>query len=261
MGDRLDQSIAICKEAGALALSHFEALDTLTVERKGRHDLVSQADRDVETFIREALQKAFPDDGLIGEEHDPVQSQSGFTWIIDPIDGTANFLSGRPHWCVVLAGIENDETKIGVIYDPCHDDLYVATRNGGASLNGKPLENPPATSLADGATSIGHSRYSPQGSVGQLVDLITDGGGTITASGSGALSIAYVAAGRTIGHCEGYMNAWDCLAALLMVDEAGGKTEDLKPSDVLENGTRIVIGASGVCAQLVSIANQAFKQP
>jgi len=259
MGDRLDQSIAICKEAGALALSHFEALDTLTVERKGRHDLVSQADRDVETFIREALQKAFPDDGLIGEEHDPVQSQSGFTWIIDPIDGTANFLSGRPHWCVVLAGIENDETKIGVIYDPCHDDLYVATRNGGASLNGKPLENPPATSLADGATSIGHSRYSPQGSVGQLVDLITDGGGTITASGSGALSIAYVAAGRTIGHCEGYMNAWDCLAALLMIEEAGGNVEHFNMPTMLAQGGRVVTACPGVYEEVLAMTHKAFN--
>lgn len=258
---RLDTAIEICQSAGALALQHFNALDTLVVEHKGRHDLVSQADRDVEEQIRRDLAHHFPGDGLIGEELDTVESGSGFTWIIDPIDGTSNFLAGRPNWCIALAGIQNDQTQIGVIFDPSHSDLYIATRGGGARLNGKQLPPLKATSLQDGATGIGHSRYSPQGSVGKLVNLITAGGGTITVSGSGALSIAYVAAGRTIGHCEGYMKAWDCLAALLMVEEVGGRTEALAPSRVLENGTRIITAAPGVFDQLHFIANDAFTHP
>jgi len=115
--------------------------------------------------IRSELQKAFPEDGLIGEEHDPVEGTSGFTWVIDPIDGTSNFLSDRPNWCVVLAGIQNDQTEIGVIFDPCHHDLYVAQKGAGATLNETPLAEPTFTSLAEGATSIGHSRFSPQGGI------------------------------------------------------------------------------------------------
>ncbi len=261
MIERLNQAVNICKTAGALARQHFDNLDGLDVEHKGRHDLVSRADRDVETLIRAALAEAFAEDGIIGEEHAPTAGTSGFTWIIDPIDGTANFLSGRPHWCVVLAGVSDGQTKLGVIYDPCHDDLYTATLGGGAYLNGKPISATDAADLTQGATGIGHSRYSARGSVGKLVDAITGQGGTITAYASGALSIAYVAAGRTIGHCEGYMKAWDCLAALLMVKEAGGKIEALSPDDVIRNGTRIVVGGAGVFDQLKTIADEAFTQP
>ncbi len=260
MDQRLPEAIRICKEAGALALRYFNDLSALQVERKGKHDLVSEADRNVETLIRSALLKTFPEDGIIGEEHAPNEGSSGFTWVIDPIDGTSNFLSDRPNWCVVLAGIEDDQTQIGVIYDPCHEELYVAQKGAGATLNGTPMAEPSFSSLSEGATSIGHSRFSPQGSVGQLVDLITQEGGTITASGSGALSIVYVAAGRTLGHCEGYMNAWDCLAALLIVEEAGGQTEKLLPSQVLAEGTRIVVGSQGVFPDLITIANKAFTQ-
>jgi len=256
--DRLKTVAKISQDAGALALSHFQELDALKVERKGRHDLVSQADRNVETLIRSALSNAFPNDGLIGEEHPAQAGTSGFTWVIDPIDGTSNFLASRPNWCVAIAGIENDRTEIGVIYDPCHDELYVASRGEGATLNETPMQATPATSLWEGATSIGHSRYSPQGSVGTLLNGITQNDGTIIASGSGALSIAYVAAGRTIGHLEGYMNAWDCLAALLMVQEAGGQTEPLSPVHVVQNGTRIITGGKGVFQTLHAIATRSF---
>jgi len=258
---RLARAIEISKDAGALALSHYNSLSSLNIERKGRHDLVSEADREVETLIRSALSEVFPHDGLIGEEQSDTIGTSGLTWIIDPIDGTSNFLSNRPNWCVAIAGIQDDRTELGVIYDPCHDELYVARRGEGATLNETPMQATKATDLSKGATSIGHSRYSPQGSVGVLLDGITNEGGTITASGSGALSIAYVAAGRTLGHCEGYMNAWDCLAALLMVEEAGGTTEPLSPSDVIKNGTRIIAGGKDVFQQLQSIADKAFKTP
>lgn len=260
MDDRLAAAIEICKAAGAQALDYFDRLSELNIERKGRHDLVSEADRNVEVQIRKALSKRFPNDGLIGEEHDPVTGTSGFTWIIDPIDGTNNFLSGRPVWCVVLACIRDNQSEIGVIFDPCHNDLYTAVRGKGAELNGKPMRVAEAHSLADGALGIGHSRFSSPGSVGAMVNLITDAGGTITASGSGALSIAYVAAGRTIGHLEGFMKAWDCLAALLMVEEAGGRTESLSPSIVLTEGTRIVTGPPAVFAQLVKIADETILE-
>ena len=105
-------SIEIVKSAGALALKFFQDLASLNVEKKGHQDFVSRADRDVEQFVRTALEHAFPDDGIVGEEHDPKPGSSGFTWVIDPIDGTTNFINGIPVWTVVLAGVCDDKTQI-----------------------------------------------------------------------------------------------------------------------------------------------------
>ena len=111
-------TIAIVRSAGALALKFFQDLASLNVEKKGHQDFVSRADKDVELFIRAALQKAFPDDGIVGEEHDPKRGSSGFTWVIDPIDGTTNFINAIPAWTVVLAGVCDNKTQIGIILTP-----------------------------------------------------------------------------------------------------------------------------------------------
>ena len=97
--------------------------------------MVSNADLEVETFIRERLTATFPDDGIVGEEHGRVESKSGYTWVIDPIDGTANFVTGIPAWCVILACVHDDQTKIAAIYEPCHDELFWAGLGTGAFLN------------------------------------------------------------------------------------------------------------------------------
>ena len=103
-------TIAIVKSAGALALKFFHDVANLNVERKGHQDFVSRADKEVELFIRAGLEKAFPDDGIVGEEHDTKTGNSGFTWVIDPIDGTTNFINGIPAWTIVLAGVCDDKT-------------------------------------------------------------------------------------------------------------------------------------------------------
>ena len=106
-------TIAIVKSAGALALKFFHDVANLKVERKGHQDFVSRADKQVELFIRAGLEKAFPDDGIVGEEHDTKTGNSGFTWVIDPIDGTTNFINGIPAWTIVLAGVCDDKHRLG----------------------------------------------------------------------------------------------------------------------------------------------------
>ena len=116
---RLSFAIDLARRAGELGLKHFRSLETLTIESKGHQDLVSNADRDVETFIRQEIAKRYPEDGIFGEEHAPVEGKSGYTWVIDPIDGTANFVSGIPQWCVALACSNRGVTVVGVICEPC----------------------------------------------------------------------------------------------------------------------------------------------
>ncbi|MEP2261358.1 MAG: inositol monophosphatase family protein, partial [Paracoccaceae bacterium] len=106
MANRKDTAETIARSGGALALEYFAKLATLEIEDKGPQDFVTAADKDVETHVRALIEEAFPEDGIVGEEHAPKPSGSGYTWVIDPIDGTANFISNIPAWCVVIAVVK-----------------------------------------------------------------------------------------------------------------------------------------------------------
>ncbi len=248
----------IVREAGKLALSFFHSPDALRVERKGHQDFVSQADREVEMFIRDALDAAFPDDGIVGEEHDRVSGTTGWTWVIDPIDGTTNFVTQIPAWTVVLAGVAEGRTQIGVIYDACHDEMFVATRGMGARLNGRALVVEGDKGLREGSVGTGFSNRVPTDGVARLVTAVLAEGGVFHRNASGALSLAYVAAGRLLGYAEEHMNAWDCLAGQLLVEEAGGRVEDQDADAMIETGGRVIVGAPGAWDDLLRISEAAF---
>ncbi len=256
--DRAAKAVEIAKRAGELGLDYFRKLDSLDVEKKGHQDFVSQADRDVETLTRKLLSAAFQEDALVGEEHAPKQGSSGFTWVIDPIDGTTNFVNGIPAWTVVIAGVESARTVIGVIHDPCHAETFVAVRGEGATLNEKTMALSGGNSLRDGSIGVGFSnRVSPDGA-GRLVNAILSEGGVFHRNASGALSLAYVAAGRLLGYSEEHMNAWDCLAGQLLVEEAGGCVEAQDADQMIEIGGRVVVAAPDVFADLVRLSDSAF---
>jgi myo-inositol-1(or 4)-monophosphatase len=258
LSDRCAAATAIAKEAGDLALDYFRRPDQLRIDRKGHQDFVSQADREVERFVRARLAEVFPADGIVGEEADPAAGSSGFTWVIDPIDGTTNFINGIPAWTVVLAGVSDGRTQVGVIHDPNHAETFVAARGAGATLNGTPLRLPAGLKLKDGTTGVGFSnRVAPDG-VMRLMQAIFDEGGIFLRNASGALSLAYVAAGRLLGYAEEHMNAWDCLAGQLIVAEAGGGVEDQDADAMIARGGRVVVGVPGVFEELVRLSNGAF---
>ncbi len=243
--DRLSFAIDLAKRAGALALEHFRALDTLTIESKGHQDLVSNADRDVETFVRGEIAKRYPDDGIFGEEHAPVDGTSGNIWVIDPIDGTANFVRGIPQWCVAIACSNRGVTEIGVICEPSSGETFWAERGKGAFVDGKKLATSPASDLTNGSVGIGYSsRIEASGSIAAITALLGEGG-MFFRNASGALMLAYVAAGRLIGYIEEHMNSWDCIAGLLMIEEAGGTILRPDPKTVVEKGTRIIAVHTG----------------
>ena len=251
-------SISLCQSAGLLARDYFAQRDQLRVDRKGSHDWVSEADRKVESFIRERISEAWPDDRIVGEEHGGTSGENGFTWVIDPIDGTTNFLNGIPTWTIVLAGVAEGKTQFGVVHDPIYGETFSALRGSGARLNGQAVHVAEGKSLNEGTVGMGYSnRISPE-NVTSIVNALVVSGTMFNRNASGALSLAYVAAGRMLGYVEEHMNAWDCLAGQLLVAEAGGAVEDQDADEMIRAGGRVIAGAPQVFEELKSIATLAW---
>lgn len=255
MDDRSTVAIQIARKGGALAHDYFQRLSSLEIVDKGLQDFVTEADQNVELHIRDLIENAFPDDGIIGEEHATKAGTSGYTWVIDPIDGTSNFINAMPFWCVVLAVVRDAETKIGVIHDPVHDETFHAVRGQGATLNGSSLVTPTDTTMDRGSISTGYCNRVSKANTLRTIEEILKRDGVFHRNGSGALSLAYVAAGRLNGYIEEHMNAWDCLAGQLIISEAGGRVESQSSDDMIANGGRVVAGSAGVFDELVKIAN------
>jgi myo-inositol-1(or 4)-monophosphatase len=257
---RQETLIDICHEAGRVAKQFFDQQDTLKIDKKGHQDFVSQADREVETLVRRRLGEAFPDDGIVGEEHAPTPGTSGFTWVIDPIDGTTNFINGIPAWTVVVAGVSGGRTEIGVIHDPCNSETFSAVAGQGARLNGVPLRLTDTRAISEGTVGVGYSNRVADGGILRLVTALVGRGSMFYRNASGALSLAYVAAGRLLGYCEEHMNAWDCLAGQLIVAEAGGLVEDQNADVMIAEGGRVVVGNRAAFDELLAISEAAFAR-
>jgi len=255
---RARAAVAIARKAGVEALRYFKSFESLKIDQKGHQDLVSEADRNVELLIREALAQAFPEDAIVGEEHPPVAGSSGFTWVIDPIDGTANFVRGIPVWTVVLACAQGPDTVIGVINDPVHGELYRACKGGGATRNDAPISVHADAKLTDGSVGVGFSaRTGPEGVLKLMEGLLAEGG-VFLRNASGAMSLAYVACGKLLGYSEEHMNGWDCMAGLLLIAEAGGCVEDQDAQAMIAHGGRVVAAAPGVWADILRLSNAAY---
>lgn len=229
---RFEVAQEIAREAGALALGYFRDFAALTVHSKGVQDMASEADLATELVIRRAVEREFPEDAFLGEESsDTFRIQPGKgTWIVDPIDGTQPFINGIPSWCISIAFVEEHHIRLGIVYDPVHDELFAAQEGKGAWLNGKPMRTAVADSLLDGLVCVGFSNRVPPEAVLEPLTRMLHRKGMYHRNGSGALSLAYVAAGRLIGYFEPHMNSWDFAAGALLVREAGGRTNDCLPS-------------------------------
>lgn len=249
---RLAAAEAVAREAGSLARRFYEGRETLEIERKGAQDLVSRADREVETLIRARLAELFPSDGFVGEEHahQIVDPAKGGHWVIDPIDGTWCFLNGINSWCVSLAYERAGRIEAGVIYDPMAGELFSARRGGGARMNGRPIAVLDSSSLGDGTISLGYSMRCPAREMLPLFEKLLASGGMYQRHGSGALGLAWTACGRLIGYLEPHMNSWDCLAGLLLIEEAGGFANDFLANDGLTKGNRVIAGPKGLKPEL-----------
>jgi myo-inositol-1(or 4)-monophosphatase len=230
---------ALAREAGALALALRSGPEAaFGVESKSVLDYATEADRAVERLVIERLGARFGD-GVLGEEYGAQQESVDRLWVVDPVDGTFNFMHGMPVWCISLAFLLRGEIEIGIIYNPEADEMFVARRGRGAFLNGVRLGVSAARHAAP-LIEIGHSNRRPVAQYLDLIGRIFAAGCEFRRFGSGALGLASVAAGRTDGYLELHINSWDVLAGMLLVREAGGWTNDFLAGEGLLRGNPIV---------------------
>jgi myo-inositol-1(or 4)-monophosphatase len=239
LGERLFTASTTAREAGGMALKAFRerpAGDSLVF--KGPQDYLTETDGEVERLIRARITKNFWRDSFFGEEGGGQFGRD--VWVVDPIDGTANFARGIPHFCVSIAFVRDLRVEIGVIYDPVHDELYAARRGHGATRNGKPIHVSNTADLARATLEIGWSSRLPPEPYTKLVHEMKVAGANVRRAGSGTLGLAYTADGRQDAYCELHINSWDALAGLLLIEEAGGFVNDFLANDGLSKGNPVL---------------------
>jgi myo-inositol-1(or 4)-monophosphatase len=220
---------------------YFDQLDRLEYSSKGRNDYVSQADVEAERAVLDVLTRAYPDHGIIAEESGEREG-SEYTWVIDPLDGTTNFLHGFPMFAVSVADKRGGVLEHGVVYDPLHDEMFTASRGEGAQLNGKRLRVSTTRQLAPSLLGTGFP-FRDLGIIEPWMrsfqSLLPKTSG-IRRAGAAALDLAYVAAGRLDGFWEFGLKPWDMAAGALLIREAGGLVADVSGGqDFLENGNLV----------------------
>ena len=252
---RFEAAKAIALEAGDLQRRRF--LDRSGVGRaydfKGHQDYLTATDGEVERLVRARLNAAFPTDAVMGEEEGGAVGD--LTWIIDPIDGTANFARGIPHFCISIGLAVGLTPAVGVIYNPMLDEMYAAMTGGGATLNGEPMHVTDIDRPEVASVEMGWSPRLPFSTHMEVVNRVAETGMRVRHGGSGSLGIAYVAAGRIDGFVEAHINSWDVLAGLVLVKEAGGVLNDfIGQGEGFKSGNAILAAAPGI-AQVLSAAS------
>ena len=245
---RLDFCRTLARDAGRLAHSGFGASATAL---KGRHDIVTAMDSEVERFVRAAIAGRYPDEAVIGEEEGGRAGDA--VWLVDPIDGTANYARGIPRYCVSIGFVERGVPVVGAIYDPSHDVLYSAASGAGAFRNGARMAVSECAALAEATVECGWSTRRSSDAYLALVGRVLHAGCAFRRAGSGALGLADVAAGVSEGYCELHINAWDCAAGIVLVREAGGATNDFFAGDGLTKGNALIATNAALCAKLASV--------
>ena len=229
MNADLELAERAARAAGDVLMSYFGRAAEGLASKTSPTDPVSDADREAERTIRELLLSEHPDDGLLGEEGSRSSSESGRTWIVDPLDGTVNFLYGLRAWAVSIALEDQDGLAAGVVFNPVSGECFGAVRGEGASVNGKPLRvtQCPTLDRAMVATGFSYEAERRREQAQLLVELlprIRD----LRRAGAAALDLAFVAAGRVDAFYERGLKRWDEAAGRLLVQEAGGVTADLE---------------------------------
>ena len=231
----------IMQAAGEKALALFNDPDGLKISMKGAQDWLTHADGEVEAFIRAEVLKRFPDDQVMGEEEGGENGSR--LWIVDPIDGTANFARGDRLWCVSVGFVLDGVPVLGGIFAPSLGEFYAARKGKGATMNGKAIHAANTPSLDRAVVEVGWSARRPKSAYIDLVARAMDKGASVKRCASGALGMTQVAIGRTDCYAEVHINSWDVVAGLLIAEEAGARCNAFIAGDWVRNGNPIL------CAQ------------
>jgi len=253
----LPTAVDIAREAGALLLNYFER--RVAFELKGEFDLVTEADRASEKLVVERLLTHFPSHAIVAEEGGGRDASSEFRWYVDPLDGTTNFAHGFPMWNVTLACERAGEIVAGVIFDPLRQELFTAERGGGAYLNNRRIRVSSARRIEEGLLATGFPSRKRHGNINvhffHQVAMTSHG---VRRGGAAALDLAYVACGRLDGYWEFGLKPWDMAAGMLLVDEAGGRTTDMKGGRAAVTGPHLVATNSLMHDQVIELFAEVF---
>lgn len=243
-------------QAGARVLRERYRDSSLEAEVKAEYDYVSAADRDSEAAILELVRGAFPEHEILAEESGRLgASGAEYEWLIDPLDGTSNFLQGVPVFAVSIACRRRGRTEVGVVLDPLRDTLFTATRDGGAFMNGRPMRVSARAGVEGSFLATGYP-FRARAALDVYLDVFRDAflrARGLRRCGAAALDLAYTACGSFDGFFEFRLSPWDIAAGALLIEEAGGRVTDLDGGErYLETGN-VVAGAPGVHRELAEL--------
>ncbi len=240
---------AIVRAGGAMMRQAFTAPDKPAYSMKGRQDYLTATDGAVEQLVRDAIEERFPGDAVLGEEGGGSVDGTRL-WIVDPIDGTANFARQIPHCCVSLGLLVNGQLEAGAVYEPNQDELFIAQRGKGAWLNGQRLQVSTIADVTASTVEIGWSTRIPVQTWIDMAGRAAHAGCSVRRAGSGALGLAYVAAGRIDAYAEAHINSWDVAGSLLLITEAGGRVNDFWTPGAIANGNPILATNAALANQM-----------
>ncbi len=255
----LNIAIKAARRAGKIITRYLGDLDTLKIHEKGLNDLVTLVDQAAENDIIDTIRRAYPNHAILGEETGYHTGSDEFVWVIDPLDGTMNYVHGFPHFAVSIGIKYREQLEHGVVYDPLSQDLYTASRGSGAQLNDRRIRVSKHNSLE--GTLIGtsfpyHDRPKNLDEHYKIFKDVFTLCADVRRTGSAALNLAYVAAGKLDGFWETGLKEWDMAAGALLVKEAGGYVSDFKGQNAYLESGNMVVGSRKVHAELLKIIQE-----
>ena len=234
----LNIMIKACEKASKILIRDFGEIEKLQVKKKGPSDFVTNADLKAEKIIIDELKKAKPNFSILSEEVGYKKNKdTENTWIIDPIDGTINFLHGIPHFAISIGLLSNDEVKSGLIFDPIKNEMFYAEKNNGAFFNNERIRVSKKNELSECLFATGGKKYNSINGI------------TTRRSGCAALDLAYVASGRYDGYCQSNLNLWDIAAGLIIIKEAGGVINDIDLNN--HNNLNVIVSSPNINEKFV----------
>jgi myo-inositol-1(or 4)-monophosphatase len=251
-------AVKAARRAGAIINRAARDLDGLTVTAKQHNDFVTEVDRAAEAAVIETLHKAYPDHAMLAEESGAAGA-SDYTWIIDPLDGTTNFIHGFPQYAVSIGLRHRGTITQAVVYDPGRNELFTASKGRGAFLNDRRIRVSKRTRLRDALIGTGFP-FKEIGHLDEYLRMLTAvmrGSAGVRRAGAAALDLAYVAAGRLDGFWELGLSPWDTAAGSLLIFEAGGLVSDLDGEPNYLDAGHVVCGSPKVFAQLLQVVQAA----
>jgi myo-inositol-1(or 4)-monophosphatase len=258
MHPMLNTAVKAARKAGSIISRASHDIDKLNIQSKRQNDFVSEVDHAAEEAIISVLHEAYPTHGFIGEESGPKNADAEFVWVIDPLDGTTNFLHGFPQYCVSIGLLHKGVPNQAVVYDPNRNELFTATKGVGAYLNDRRIRVTKVTHLENALMGTGFP-FKEVGGIDEYLRMfknMTLNCSGIRRPGAAALDLAWVAAGRLDGFWEIGLSPWDMAAGVLLVREAGGLVGDLDGGEKFLDNGRIVASNGKIFGAILKVLHQ-----